>query len=370
MMDDATYALAGQLSYEDARRYVESRGWMRVKSRRSDVGIFRLGDHEAVLPMDTSLRDYSSVMVLFARSVGEAEGRAAGRVLADLSAVDMDRHRPARVCAGEAPGASLEVATAMLDGISRALLAAACSALQPRPFHPRMTLGVAESFIADARFMNTEVGSFVMVVDTPTEVEGSPSGFGRDASALLFRSLAHVASAIRGGLPDRIVNPELGEPQVSANLCEAILQMAPANEGADLRFGVTWSPLIAPPLDVPALVTIDRHMYEPLEQAAKQLRPTESGEPRKYLGLVKELKGSIGATGKTEGEVVITLILEDGATLRAKTSLEHEQYMIAVVAHATPGPVVVAGELHRARRGYELRRVTDIQHWKPDSPVR
>jgi hypothetical protein len=365
MTDDATYALAGRLSYEDARRYVESRGWSREKSRRSDVGIFRLGTHEAILPMDTALRDYPSAMLLFARRVAEAEGRAPERVLADLAASTVDRHRPARVAPAEGAGASLDAASGMLDGISRALLAAACSVLQPRQFHPRMTLADAETFIAQARFMNTEPGSFVMVVDTPTEVEGARPGFGREASVLLVRSLAHVAGALRAATPDRIVNPEPDEPQVSANLCEAILRMAPANESADLRFGVTWSPLLAAPTNVPAEVTIDRHMYEAVEKLARQMRPSESNAPKRHLGLVKELKGAPGPTGQAEGEVVFTLIADDGTSSRAKAQLDPERYRTAVLAHAAPNPVIVEGELHRVRRGYELRDVTDIQHWVP-----
>lgn len=365
MTDDAAYALAARLSYEDARRYVESRGWNRAKSRRSEVGVFRLGDYEAVLPMDPALRDYPSAMVLFARQIGEAEGRTPERVLADLTAANRDRHRPALVSDGNALGARLDAATAMIDGISRALLAAACSAIQPRVFHPRMTLAEAESFIANARYVSTETGSFVMVVDTPTEVDGAPPGFGRDASVLLLRSLAHVAASIRGGAPDRVVTPDVGEPQVSANLCEAILRMAPADEGADLRFEVSWSPLIAPPADIPGAVTIDRHMYEAIEQLARKMRPSESNEPTRHLCLVKELKGAVGPTREMEGEVVFTVISEDGTTIRAKANLDPRMYKTAIVGHATPCPVVVDGELHRVRRGYEIRKISDVLFWKP-----
>jgi hypothetical protein len=359
MTDDVAYALAAQLNYEHARRYVESRGWTREKSRRADLGIFRFGQHEAVLPMDTELRDFSSAMIMFARRVSEVEGRSVEQVLSDLTAANMDRHRPARVSASDAPGASLDAASAMLDGISRALLSAACSALQPRAFHPRMTLSSAESFIADARFMNTEAGSFVMVVDTPTEVEGARPGFGRESSVLLVRSLAHIARAIRAGTPDRVANPEPGEPQVSANLCDAILQMAPANEAADLRFAVSWSPLVAPAENVPMTVTIDRHMYEAVEKLARQMRPSESNAPKRYLGMVRELKGTPGPTG-IEGEVVFVLVSEDGTPTRAKAQLNPEQYFTAITAHATPRPVVVEAERHRVSRGYELRNITGV----------
>jgi hypothetical protein len=263
-------------------------------SRRTDIGIFHREGHEALLPMDTALRDYAGAMVQFARRIAEAEGRAVDRVLRDLVAPDVDRHRPARLGPNDA---GLEAATSLLDGIGRALLASACSTLQARSFHPRMTLSEAESFVSATRFASTEAGSFVVVIETPIEVENARPGFGRDVSVTLMRSLAHIATSLRNGTPDRIVNPESDEPQVSSNLCEAILRMAPQSEISDLRFTVAWSALVSPPAEVPTSVSVDRTMYEPLENVASQLRPSKSSARHEYLGFVKELKGTAGLTG-------------------------------------------------------------------------
>jgi hypothetical protein len=358
--EDLLHARAGALSYEDARRYVESRGWVRITTRRTEVAVFRLGDHEVHLPMDTSLRDYASAMALFARSIGDAEGRSPEQVLADLGASRVDRHRPARVGGNEPEGASLEAATAMLDGIRRALLASACSVLQPRAFHPRMSLGDAEAFVAQTRFAHTEVGSFVMVVDTPTEVDGARQSFGRDASLLLMRSLAELTAAVRAGAAMRLLDVDSDRPQVSANLCEAILRMAPPSEAADLRFAVSWSPLVAPPPGLVGAVTVDRHMYETIERLATQLRPSESSVAGSHIGFVKELKGGPGPTGQPEGEVVMTLVLEDETVVRARAQLDAPQYATAIEAHARSHFVVVQGELHRVRKGHELREVREI----------
>jgi hypothetical protein len=309
--------------------------------------------------MDTTLRDYASAMLLFARHVAEAEGRDVERVLVDLAAVERDRHRPARVEPSGARGASLVAAAAMLDGMTRALLASACSVLNPRPFHPRMALSDAESFIAGSRFIDTEVGSFVMVVETPMEVEGARPQFGRETSALLMRSVAHLTRSVRNGTLDRVVSPTPGDPVISANLCDAILQMAPPSEVADLRFAVSWSPLIPAP-DAPASAVIDRHMYEAIEGVASALRPTEASEKATYAAWVKELKGAPGPTGKAEGEVVFLLVRDDGTTTRARAQLNPQRYEEALVAHGTPHAVAVEGELPRVRRGYELRNVGAI----------
>lgn len=359
--DDTLYEHAGSIRYDDARRYVESRGWKRSVSRRAEVGVFHLGDLEAVLPMDTSLRDYASAMVRFARTLAEAEHRPPARVIADLGALRVDRHRPARVGNTADASPTLDAVSAMIDGVRRALLAAACSALQPRAFHPRMTLGDAEAFLDQTRFSHTERGSFVMVVDTPTEVDGARDGFGRDASVLFVRSLAHLASSLRSGVPERITDPVDGSPLVSANLCEALLRMAPPSESADLRFEVGWSPLLSPPLDLPKSIVIDRQMYEPLEQLATKLRPAESHASPWQVGYVKELRGAPGLDGRVEGEVVFTLFEDEETTIRAKAILPADLYAHALLAHAGHKLVTITGTLHRVRRGHVLRDVTEVE---------
>jgi hypothetical protein len=46
-VDDMLYEHAGSIRYDDARRYVESRGWKRSASRRTDVRAFHSGHLKA-----------------------------------------------------------------------------------------------------------------------------------------------------------------------------------------------------------------------------------------------------------------------------------------------------------------------------------
>lgn len=361
MTDEERYALAARVDYNDARSYALSRGWIRTDIPRMDIGVIHLGEHEAILPMDTALQDYAGAMVRFARRISEAEGRSPDKVLQDLVTSRVDRHRPARVGANDA---SLEAAISLLEGMQRALLASACSVLQPRAFHPRMSLSQAEELVRATRFTGTEVGSFVAVVDTPIEVDNTRPGFGRAVSLTLMQSLAHLANAIRSGTPDRIVNPRGDDPQVSSNLCEAILRMAPPSEASDLRFEISWSPLVAAPMDAPKQISIDRTMYEPIEQVASQLRPARTTARFQHLCFVKELKGSGSWEGKPEGEAVFVVLLEDGTEVRAKATLDATMYQLAVKAHASSTPVVVDAELHGIRRGFELRDLKTIELWR------
>jgi len=349
-----------QLNYEHARRYVETRGWVASRSNRDEVAVFHRGDGELVLPVDSSLRDYGAAMLRFAQEIADEETRPLDAVLSDLGAVDRDRHRPALVGTGFESGAGLEAAETLIEGATRALRSAACSAVSRRAFHPRLSNGETDAFIAASRFAGTERGSFVAVIETPTEVDGARPGFGRDASVELFRSLQHLVSSLRRDQPEEITAPSATQPQVSANLCEALLQMAPSSEGADLRFEVTWSPLVPVPARVPTRVQIDRHLYERIQLLAARMRPSTTLAGRRYAGTVRELKGSPGESGRVEGPVVLELLADEGS-VRARAHLDADHYQVALEAHASGSPVLVMGELHRATRSYELRNVRALQ---------
>jgi hypothetical protein len=269
MTDDEIYEMAASVDYSDAQRYVLSRGWVKHPSSPRDGGYFHYKKHDAQLPMSREYLDYDSAMVRFATLVAKAEGRKFEHVLLDLAAKDVDRHRTARVGAKDA---SLDATMGLLEGMQRGLAAAAASVLQPRPVHPLQNAAEVQRFVNATRFTNTEAGSFVVVIDTPLEVQDAAESFGRLASVSFMRSLAHIARSLKRRAPERIVHPSPAAPVVSANLCEALLRMAPKSESSDLRFAVSWSPSRDNPIGVAKEVILARSMYEPLEKVAAQLR--------------------------------------------------------------------------------------------------
>jgi hypothetical protein len=269
MTDDEIYEMAGSVDYSDAQRYVLSRGWVKSRSSPDDLGCFHFKKHDVHLPMDRKFLDYDSAIVRFATLVARAEGRKLEHVLLDLAAKDVDRHRTARVGAKDA---SLEATLALLEGMQSGLGAAACSVLAPKSVHPRMIPTEVRRFVSATRFTNTEAGSFVMVLDTPLEVKDATASFGRNSSILFMRSLAHITRSLKRRAPERIVHPSPSAPVVSANLCEALLKMAPKSEASDLRFAVSWSPSRDNPIGVPKEVSLERSMYEPLEKVVSEMK--------------------------------------------------------------------------------------------------
>ncbi|WP_257452714.1 hypothetical protein [Archangium lipolyticum] len=362
-------ALGNRVDYQNVRAYLEARGWNRIPSRRLQAAIYRIGQApvaEVQVPLDRDLIDYGEAMVEVARRVAEYEQRSMESLLRDLLRPRWDLIRFA--LEGEETrdgGIRLGNGLDLVNGVRKALLASACSIKRPgTTFHPRMTLAEADAFLQECRLGQTELGSFVLTVEAPLDVTPQRSAreesFGRRASLLLLRSVAHVAAAVRAGAPERVLEPASGEPVVSANLCEALVEMMPRDESADLRLRSSWSPLLPVEPEVPSEVHVDRNMYEAIEKMAHQLRPSRGAQPNQFVGRVVELMGEPGEYGEVEGAVVLQAQVED-ELLKVRVTLGATDYRQATAAHLEQRYVTVKGVLRRGPRVHQLEQASDFR---------
>lgn len=371
-MTDHDHAHAATVGYQDLRDYLVARAWQNVPSRLDHVAIYRSpddGDVEVQVPLDTSLADYVDAILLAARRIAGSEARTVGQVLHDLTRPRSDTLRFA--LGGQATRAGsigMTAGLALVQGALKSLLASACSVQRPRRFHPRMSLGEAESFVRACRLGQTELGSYVLTVDAPVDAPGPRDGdgtpFGRRATIYLLASAAHLVATIRRGDVARILDDDPAAPQISANLCEALVEMMPVDESADLRLTSSWSPVIPVPKDLPAAVCFDRTMFEPIERLAQQLRPAHSAGPVQFVGKVVELSGASSPTGQLEGDVVLQVQVED-QLLKVRTTLGPEAYTEAGRAHLSQQYVSLHGQLHRGRRTHALKDPADFKVLPP-----
>ncbi|HEU4410456.1 MAG TPA: hypothetical protein VFS43_34695 [Polyangiaceae bacterium] len=365
-MNSKLLELGAKVDSQAALAYLEAKGWQKVASPRADEAICHLSDEseaEAIVPLDPSLVDYGRAMVNVAREVASVEGRPPESVLRDLL---RPRHDVVRFALEgpitQAGTIGLLDGAKLVGGAKKALLASACSVKKPRIYHPRLDLAEAEAFVRSCKLGQTEVGSFVLTVEAPLDARARPAlgkePLGRKAVAHLMRATAFLVEAIRqwgrdatGAAAFQTVF-EL-EPDLSANLCEALVEMMPSDESADLRLRTSWSPLLAPPADMPSMVVIDRSMYEAIESVGNELRPKHGAQSEQFVGRVVELSGGPDVSGALEGEVVLQA-QHDDELLRVRVALGPEEYRHAVQAHLAQQFVSVRGVLRRGRRVHQL----------------
>ncbi len=364
---DALWSLGASVSPQDVREYLGSRGWAPFPSRRGDAAIFRRPGEEATevyVPLDRALADYGEAMASVARHIAVLETRSTESVLRDLLRPRKDILRFALEAPALAAGSvGLLTGAALLNGARKALLASACSVEKPRAFHPRMSLAEAESFVRGCELGQTEIGSFVLTIETPLQTDpqltSGEAPFGRRATTYLLRATAHLAAAIRAGEPTRVIEPREGSPVVSANLCDALVEMMPADESADLRLRSSWSPIVAPPADTPTTAYFERGMFEEVEKLGQRLRPSRGPRPAQFVGTVAKLAGEPGAEGRVEGEVELQLQVDD-ELLTARVVLGADDYRSAARAHLEQLFVKIRGVLHRGTRLHRLAEPSEF----------
>lgn len=374
MMHDLPPEALAQVRSLDLKSYLLAHGWQRFPGRRADVGIFRhAGSPEAEVLLPFSL-DFADLEQGLARAVAEIarfERRPAAAVLRDLLRPRADILRFAvEGHATDDGGIGLDEGLALLSGSRKALLAAACSAERPQRFHRRMSLREAEAFVRRCRLGQTEHGSFVATVECALDVDDAalraplpgdtaPEPFGRKATVLLMRSVARVIDAIRADDLAGLGAPPEGAPVVSANLCEAIVEMMPAAEGAALRIASSWSPVLPAPPAVPAIVRVESQYRGAIEEVARALRPSASPSPSQFVGRVDALLGEPGDDGTMRGEIVLAAPVED-EIVKVRVDLGPEDYARAWHAHFHNEYISVRGILRRGARAHRLDQAADF----------
>lgn len=359
--------IGAEVGYQDVRDYLRSRGWVSGPSKRDYAAIYRSPEGqniEVVVPLDRDLGDYGIAMARVAERVAQYEQRDSEAVLRDLTQPRVDTLRFALEGNKTSTGSvSLTDGEAMIRGARKALLASACSVERPRKHHPRMSLMDADKFLDGCSLGQTEHGSFVLTVGAPLEIGHEPTKtpFGRQTTEYLLRAVDLLAGAIRRGELEPVFNPRADQPIVSSNLCDALVDMLPSNETADLRLRSSWSPLLPTPHVRPE-VLVDRTMFEPLVKIRGQLRPQASSKTAAFLGYVVELAGEESAAGQMEGDVTLSLHTpDDPEAVKARVILGPDEYRTAWDAHYNRRAIHVRGILRRGGRVNQLDEPSEFK---------
>ncbi len=359
---DPRHAVLARLRPLAVQLYAKSRGWEPLLSPSERFWLFRHPEHslrQLQIPMDADDVGFVEGMQDVLRRLVEIEGRPPQAVLSDLQWPDADTLR-VRVVNGECATGQLSLAAdvALREGARRALLAAACSVINPVRFHPRLSRSEPDALLSACRAGQTEFGSYIVKIICPLHaVEGVDDDvppFTRQVTTHLMRAVGTLVSRIEQGRLDDYEADDAGP--LSWNLCDALLRMQPDRNEGRIDLMTTWAAdrKLAPPLaaEVPSRVSIKAEYLPEIEQVARVLRPnTGVAREEQLIGTVEELAGAVGADGRRSGEVVFSLLKKDGEELRARATLDSTQYSIAMRAHARGDAyIVLRGVIHQRRR--------------------
>jgi hypothetical protein len=364
--------LVARIDAADVRAYARATGWTPVPSANGDLAIYAHPSSDLsqlLVPLSRRLDDYTRRMAEVVARLAEQEARPASQILHALLLPPADVLR-FHVSGAEAQKGDLpfDEGVGLLLGIKKIVRAAACSAIKSRAFHPRMSRSEAEQLLQACRLGQTEGGSFTLVVACPLDAVDSPAPspdrtpFARRATSLLMRAVASLVTAVDDGGADQLLRAPQAEPGLSANLCDGLVDMQPRGEDGALTLGIAWARTL-PQTDAALLreARLRREHFAFAAEMLQRLRPNVTAqEPQLFVGHVDELRGMPGGDGRVQGEIVLSVLLEDEA-LRARADLDPAAYAEAIEAHRATRLVSLKGILRRGLKVHRMDAVTDFR---------
>jgi hypothetical protein len=138
--------------------------------------------------------------------------------------------------------------------------------------------------------------------------------------------------------------------------------MQPTGDGSLLGVQTNWSRSFTAPPDneVPRSVLLRSDVFPEIEKVYVALRPSKDPKLSNFIGLVDSLMGNPDTERRVEGDVVF-LLFDADETIRARATLNADDYHIAWQAHGAAGFVSLRGKLIRERRSHRLEEVSHLK---------
>lgn len=269
--------------------FLQSRGWMKKRAFGDRAAVFGVSiddvEHELLVPVAQQAHDYLPVMEVMIEDLVKIENRSRYELISDLSMAAFDVVR-VRSPDTDDIGSVRLIAGVDLHECARDLVlhaANAAAAKEPRAVWRGRRAEEVDDYLSALRLGQSQRGSFVISLLSPWDFipvaqrdqvqMGFVDPFGRRATKMLGRALEAIKKALQEAATEGVQKPFVAivKDGVSANLCQALAQIARDGEGADVS--IRWS-LTQPDQGEPSL-SLAREDAQSLTEAARRLAEAE-----------------------------------------------------------------------------------------------
>ncbi len=341
--------------------YARIAGWRRCNSYREHSDIYE-GDSlpEIVVPLTQRLGDYASAVAALIKIFAQVAGQDELTVYRALTISDRDVIR-IRVAESDDGSLGLDDGAKLIEGVCDMVLSVACSLYDSRPVYRTGANEKAVDLLRQMRLGQTDQGSFVVTLLTPTispslslfkdlddqDLYGPNAPLIRQMTGRLVEALTAVRwAAERASSGDGGVFAKVVAKGVSANLCEALVRIVEPFPKLDIS--VSWAG--TRPMKMPPVYRFGRSDASLLREAAHSLRERAPKPDVRLLGFVRILKRS-----EDDADGTVRLRTEiDGQWRSIAAILEQADYECAVQAHKDRAPVELKGDLERTSKQWRL----------------
>lgn len=199
MVDEIQFLeLAKRIDPVAAKDYAKAKGWVALETSRPMYLLNHPKYHlrQIQIPLASDTSDFGEAMLDFAQRLQSIEERSIEQILEDLIEPNSDVLRERVISSATENGAiPLDESISMLEGARKALLATACSMLEPRLHHPRMSRQAAQQFVKSCLIGQTERGSFILKMICPLYSLDAQASFLMDGEEPFARKVTRSVMA-------------------------------------------------------------------------------------------------------------------------------------------------------------------------------
>ena len=348
--------------------YARSLGWNKLESYGDHSDVYASYElPEIILPRTNRLGDYANVVSQLIEYFCDAVEADALSVYRDLITADRDVIRVRAPADHDSGSVAVDDGIGILTGARDMVLAAACSLSNPQTLYRAGANKEASEYLKRVKLGQTEQGSFIITllspaISPPVQEELFPDESLDDSpfERQVTRRLADALSATRNAAE----RTNAGEAEsfskavsagVSANLCEALVQLIEPFSRLDVRFSWARTYPSRQSREVIRFASSDAPI---LREAARSFRALGPRPDTSLFGFVSRLTRD---QQETEGTISLRASI-DNRVQSVTAVLNQTDYNRAIEAHRTKSPVIASGDLERVGQRWHLSspRIEDV----------
>lgn len=353
--------------------YLRTTGWIKTDDFGDNAAIWaNTGvdgqEAELLVPLDRSIGDYTLRIAEAFHTVAKVEGRSTLALLQDIQRSGVDTIRVKLRAEPNSTGTiRFEDGVDAVANTSSMMLAAACSAVEPREYFHARKFRDATDYVRRLKMGQTESGSFVLtvlssvppVLRPQTQLfdneDSSDEPFERQVTRTLMCGLQAAQGAARQAVATGDITPftRAVSDGVSANLCDALLGLAGPDQNSPFEIYLSWATNRQAPKqdEVPNKICLTPDVFPVFEEVSRVFKAKSPREEFELEGVVIRLHRE---KDSGPGRVIVMGAVE-GKTRKVSVDLSEQDFVEAIRAFEDRTPVRVLGELHRSRSGFQLK---------------
>jgi hypothetical protein len=343
--------------------YLQATGWEPVDATGSWARFRTSIEGEEVfleVPLLGHAPDYPLRISQLVDDLRRIERRAPELVLRDIRSSANDVLK-IRLGAPEMGRISVEQGARAFQRTRDLLLAAACAAIEKRPVYSRRKFDRALEYLARTRFGPTELGSFVLTVESvvPPQIgvqTGLPGMEPEPFDRAVYLTLAYALAAARR-IVDQVSVTRSLDPivngvavGVSSNLCDALAGLIDAGFSQSLELRFRWASSRPPGAGAPREIVFENSTSPFLGEMARTLRETSTFTDFELVGPIHKLSSTAPEAG---GEITVAMA-EPLPGRKVRINLRGPEYQQAAVAHSSDLWISCDGDLVRQGAAFVL----------------